>query len=125
MKALEKWHKAVAERDINFLDEILADDIVFHSPVVWSPQKGKDIAKMYLTAAMYVIANDNFSYVNELASENRACLEFTTKIGEFTINGVDLITFNDDGKIVEFKVMVRPYKGMVAMKEKMLGLLNF
>lgn len=121
---LQKWHHAVQNRNANVLDSILADEVVFHSPVVWTPQEGKEITKMYLTAAMYVIGGDDFEYVKEIASKNQACLEFTTKIGETIINGVDIITVNEENKIIEFKVMIRPIKGMMAVKEKMFELMQ-
>lgn len=124
MEFLQKWHQAVKSRDIQMLDEILSDEVVFHSPVVWTPQEGKAITKMYLSAAMYVIANENFNYVKEITSGNQACLEFTTKIGETIVNGTDIITFDDEGKITEFKVMVRPLRGMMILKEKMFELMQ-
>ena len=120
MEHLHKWHQAVGKRDLNILDDILDDEVVFHSPVLWTPQKGKDITKLYLGAAMNVLATADFKYVNEIVSNNQVCLEFTTLIGETVVNGVDIITFNEQGKITEFKVMVRPIKGMMAVKDKML-----
>lgn len=124
METLKKWHAAVQNRDISIVDEILAEDVVFHSPVVWTPQKGKEITKMYLFAAMHIIGGKDFTYVKEIVSSHQACLEFTTKIGDIIINGVDIITFNDDEKIIEFKVMVRPMKGMMELKEKMFELMQ-
>jgi len=124
MKYLDKWHHAVKTKDVNILDDLLDDDVVFHSPVVWTPQAGKQITKMYLAAALYVIANEDFRYVNEITSANQASLEFSTKIGDIIVNGVDLITFNEEGKIIEFKVMVRPYKGMLAVKDKMFEMMK-
>ena len=124
MQGLEKWHVAVKNRDLNVLDEILAEDVVFYSPVVWKAQHGKDITKLYLSAAMFVLANEDFKYEREIVSGNRACLEFSTKVEETIINGVDIITFNDEGKIIEFKVMVRPLRAMMTLKEKMLELMQ-
>lgn len=124
MNSLEKWHQAVKNRDITVLDHILADDVVFFSPVVWKSQHGKGITSLYLAAAMQVLGNEDFKYEKEIISEKQACLEFTTKIGDIIVNGVDLITFNDEDKIIEFKVMVRPLKGMMAVKEKMFELMQ-
>jgi hypothetical protein len=124
MEVLKKWHQAVQQRDAGILDEILADDVVFFSPVVWTGQRGKALTKLYLTAAMHVIGNDDFKYVKEIVSENQACLEFHSKLGDMMINGVDIITCNDKNKIIEFKVMVRPYKGMMVLKEKMFELMQ-
>jgi len=124
MEVLKKWHLAVETKDASILDEILADEVVFHSPVVWTPQVGKEITKMYLSAAMYVIGGEDFQYVKEIVSKNQACLEFTTKIGDTIINGVDIITINKENKIIEFKVMIRPLKGMMAVKDKMFELMR-
>jgi len=124
MEVLQKWHQAVQTKDIEILNEILAEDVVFYSPVVWSAQKGKEITKMYLTAALHVIGGKDFKYEKEIVSNNQACLEFSTMIGAININGVDIITVNDEGKIIEFKVMVRPLKGMMALKDKMFELMK-
>ena len=121
---INKWHKAILERDFNVLDDILADDVVFYSPVLFTEQRGKTITKMYLTAAFHVLGGEEFKYHKEIISGNQACLEFSTAIGDIIINGVDIITTNEEGKIIEFKVMVRPLKAMMAMKEKMYELLQ-
>jgi len=124
METLHKWHQAVQTRDVSLLDEILSEDVVFHSPVVWTPQEGKEITKLYLTAAMYVLGNEDFQYTKEIISDHQICLEFTTKIDDTIINGIDIITLNDEGKIIEFKVMVRPLKAMMALKDKMHELMQ-
>ena len=124
MELLKKWHKAIETRDINVLDEILADDVTFYSPVVWTPQEGKALTTMYLSAAFYVLGGNDFKYVKEVISGNIACLEFSTKVDDIVVNGVDIITTNEAGKIVEFKVMVRPLKGMMILKEKMFELME-
>lgn len=124
MELLKTWHQAVQSRDPKMLNEIIAEDVVFFSPVVWQAQEGKFLTIMYLTAALHVLGGENFKYVKEIVSDNQACLEFTTKIGEIVVNGVDIITFNDEGKITEFKVMVRPYKAMMVLKEKMLEMMQ-
>ncbi len=120
---LSKWHEVVKTNNSQLLDEILAEEVVFHSPVLWTPQKGKFITKMYLAAAAQVLGNQ-FTYLREVISENEACLEFNAKIGEVTVNGVDLIKWNDEGKIIDFKVMVRPLKGMQAIHQKMAEMLQ-
>ena len=124
MEILKKWHQAIATRDISMLDEILADDVIFYSPVVWTPQEGKALATMYLSAAFYVLGGNDFKYVKEVVFGNIACLEFSTKVDDIIVNGVDIITTNEAGKIVEFKVMVRPLKGMTILKEKMFELME-
>lgn len=124
MEILEQWHRAIETRDPSILDEILSEDVVFYSPVLWSKQEGKMLTTMYLSAALHVLGGNDFKYVKEIVSGNQACLEFTTKIGDTVVNGVDIITTNDRGRIVEFKVMVRPIRGMMVLKEKMLELLQ-
>ncbi len=114
------WHKLLEEKDAAGLDNLLADDVVFYSPVVHTPQKGKQITTLYLTAALFVFANENFKYVRELISGNNAVLEFTTVIDGITVNGVDMITWGADGRITEFKVMVRPLKA-INLIHKMMG----
>lgn len=109
---VETWHKLLKSRDADGLDKILADDVVFHSPVVHTPQEGKEITKLYLTAAMYVFANETFHYVREVVSDTDAVLEFMTEIEGVIVNGVDMISWNEQGQIDSFKVMVRPLKAI-------------
>ena len=116
MEVLQKWHHAVQSNDPSLLDEIFSEEVVFYSPVVWRPQSGKALTKMYLTAAMHVFKNSEFKYVREIVSGHQACLEFTAKIGETIVNGVDLITINEANQIIEFKVLVRPMQGMMVLK---------
>lgn len=101
----------------------MADDVVFYSPVVHTPQNGKMITSMYLTAAVQVFGNETFRYVREVVGESDAVLEFETEIDGIAVNGVDLIKWNSDGKIIEFKVMVRPLKGINIIHEKMAAML--
>jgi ketosteroid isomerase-like protein len=114
------WHKILETKDAAGLDNLLADDVVFYSPVVHTPQKGKQITTLYLTAALFVFANESFKYLRELISGNNAVLEFTTVIDGITVNGVDMITWDADGRITEFKVMVRPLKA-INLIHKMMG----
>ena len=114
------WHKLVKERDAAGLDNILAENVVFHSPVVHTPQAGKPITTLYLTAALHVLNNDTFHYLREVASGNHAVLEFLTVIDGISINGVDMITWGEDGRITDFKVMLRPLKA-VNLVHKMMG----
>lgn len=111
--AIENWHKVVKSRDPKGLDAILADDVVFQSPVVHKPQAGKAITTVYLTAAMHVLSNsDAFHYVGEWFGPTSAVLEFETVIDGIVINGIDMIGWNEAGKIDSFKVMVRPLKAI-------------
>ncbi|HOE79782.1 MAG TPA: nuclear transport factor 2 family protein [Smithellaceae bacterium] len=114
------WHKLVQDRDAQALDNILAENVVFHSPVVHSPQEGKQITTLYLTAALHVLNNDSFKYLREVVSGSNAVLEFLTVIDGITINGVDMITWNEEGKIIDFKVMLRPLKA-INLIHKMMG----
>ncbi len=123
-KIVQSWHDIVRMRDASGLSELLADDVVFHSPVVHTPQIGKAITTMYLTAALHVFGNDTFRYVREVVGERDAVLEFETEIDGIIINGVDMIRWNDDGKIIEFKVMIRPLKAINLIHQKMGEMLN-
>lgn len=117
---LKDWHQVVASKDEDALNRILADDVVFHSPVVHTPQKGKPITMLYLSAAMHVLNNDSFKYLREITSDNHAVLEFQTEIDGIVINGVDMITWREDGKIIDFKVMLRPLKA-INLIHRMMG----
>jgi hypothetical protein len=121
---IDAWHQLISERNVAALDEVLADDVVFHSPVVHSPQNGKRLAKMYLSAAILVLGNSDFAYVREVVGESDAVLEFTCEINGTHINGVDMIHWNADGKIDDFKVMIRPLKAvnlLHGLMNQMLG----
>lgn len=116
---LESWHNIVRNRDASGLNDLLADDVVFYSPIVHAPQIGKAITTMYLSAAVQVFGNESFRYVREVVGESDAVLEFETEIDGILVNGVDMIKWNGDGKITEFKVMVRPLKAINVIHEKM------
>jgi SnoaL-like domain len=118
------WHKIVANRDIEGLASLLADNAVFHSPVVHSPQVGKALTQSYLTAAFGVFFNASFHYVREIVGEHDAVLEFLVQIDGVSVNGVDMIKWDDEGKIVEFKVMLRPLKAINLVHQKMAAVLQ-
>lgn len=122
--ALETWHQTVQTRDASALDSLLAENVIFYSPVVHTPQTGKAITTMYLTAALQVFGNESFRYVREVVGERDAVLEFETEIDGIIVNGVDMIKWNADGKIVEFKVMVRPLKAINLIHQKMAEMLR-
>lgn len=121
---LKKWYDLVENHDMQKLSDLLADDVVFHSPVVHTPQEGKAITFMYLSAAFSVLMSDSFKYANEFLSDSGAVLEFNTVIDGIMIDGIDMITFNDEGKISEFKVMVRPLKAVNKLHEMMRAMLE-
>lgn len=116
---LATWHRLVKERDLAGLDALLDDEAVFHSPVVHKPQVGKSITKKYLSAAFQVFFNESFRYVRELRSERDAVLEFELELDGIVINGVDMIKWNEAGRITEFKVMLRPLKAVNLIHQKM------
>lgn len=118
------WHHAVQARDPRRLDTLLAEDAVFLSPVVHTPQVGKRITKAYLSAAFGVFMNDTFRYVRELRAERDAMLEFELVLDGIAINGVDLMRWNDAGQITEFKVMLRPLKAVNLIHQKMAAALQ-
>jgi hypothetical protein len=109
---LEKWYGYMKSHDRAALWDLLHPNAVFESPVVHTPQRGRDITFKYLSSAEKVLSGPGFLYVGEWHSERGAVLEFTTEIDGITINGVDIITFDADDRITHFKVMVRPLKAI-------------
>src|ERR1700761_1225320 len=112
MTGLDKWYAYAKSHDRKALWDLLHPDVVFESPVVHTPQRGRDITFKYLMAATKVLGGPTFRYVGEWTSDHGAGLEFTNDIDGITINGVDIITFNADNRITHFKVMVRPLKAI-------------
>jgi hypothetical protein len=121
---VSRWHEIVRTGDEARLDAILAEDAVFHSPVVHAPQQGKALTKMYLMAAFQVFLNGTFIYVREIVDKRDAALEFEATVDGVHINGIDLIRWNDEGKIVDFKVMIRPRKAIQLLQERMAAMLE-
>lgn len=132
---IKKWHDHTHGNFPGGLDVLLADDIIFYSPVVFTPQEGKDLAKLYLMAAGNTFGGDDakksgdlgessFKYTKEVLSGNQAILEFETTIEGKYVNGVDIITFNDEGKISEFKVMIRPLQAVNIIHMQMQRMLE-
>jgi hypothetical protein len=124
LDTLTAWHSLLAKKDPAGLDELLADEVVFHSPIVHTPQVGKAVTKLYLSAAFAVFNNDAFHYVREIKGEKDAVLEFVTVIDGITVNGVDMIRWNPAGQIIDFKVMVRPLKAINLIHQKMAAMLK-
>ena len=118
------WHRLVEQHDPRGLDALLDDEAVFVSPIVHTPQRGKALTAAYLGAAFQVFFNPSFRYVREIIGERDAALEFETEIDGITVNGVDLIQWNAAGRIVEFKVMVRPLKAITLIHERMAAMLR-
>ena len=120
---IEVWHRLVREQDPAGLDGLLDDDAVFLSPVVHAPQRGKKLVAMYLGAAFQVFFNPTFRYVREIVGASDAMLEFETEIDGVLVNGVDIIKWNEVGRVIEFKVMIRPLKAINLIHERMAAML--
>ncbi|MCW8327196.1 nuclear transport factor 2 family protein [Photobacterium sp. SDRW27] len=110
--AIDTWHQIIETRDPSALKTLLADNVTFHSPVVHTPQVGKAITTHYLTTAFDVLFNESFQYDREVINDGEAVLEFSTEIEGITINGVDMIRWDHNDQIVDFKVMLRPLKAI-------------
>jgi len=123
LMGLALWHHYTQTRDFSSLDEFLHNDVVFYSPVVFTPQKGKKITSAYLTAASQSLANE-FTYVKEIVTERYVVLEFECKIDGKYVNGIDLMTFDEEGKCTEFRVMVRPLQAVNAIHQSMMTILE-
>lgn len=132
---LARWHQHLKGELEGGLDTLLDDDCVFYSPIVFSPQKGKALTKMYLSAAGNTFSEGDekkapgqsesaFRYSKEIVGDQHIMLEFETEIDGKYVNGVDIITFNDDGKITEFKVMIRPLQAVNLMHAQMKAMLE-
>jgi len=122
MTGLERWHHVMREGDMKTLYDLLHPDCTFFSPVVHTPQQGREITYAYLQAANKALS-DNFQYVREVIQDDQAVLEFTVMVDGIHVNGVDIITFDGD-KIIEFKVMVRPLKAVNAVWKQMAMMLD-
>jgi hypothetical protein len=122
---IERWHEFLdGGHAKGALAELLAEDCVFYSPAVFTPQQGRDTATMYLNAAAKMFEGTDFHYVGQWFGDRSAVLEFAATIDGIYVNGVDMIEWNDDEKIVSFKVMMRPFKGLAAIMPKMAELLQ-
>ena len=120
---ITSWHRLVEDGDVGGLHAILAEDAVFHSPVVHTPQRGRAIVERYLAAAFTVFVNPSFRYVREVVGEHDAVLEFEVELDGIHVNGVDMLRWNTQGQIVDFKVMVRPLKAINLVHAKMAAML--
>ena len=121
---LTNWHKIVKDRNVKALESLLAEEVVFLSPIVHTPQCGKAITIRYLSAAFHVFFNESFSYTRELTGPRDAFLEFQVEIDGINVNGIDMIKWDDAGRIIEFKVMIRPLKAINLIHQKMGALLQ-
>ncbi len=121
---IHKWHEVINTDDFNALNNIIADDAIFSSPVVFTPMEGKKITMMYLHAAGQSFNMDKFKYTKEIHDGMNSVLEFETYIDDISVNGVDMIEWDKEGKISNFKVMIRPYKAVQKVQEKMVEALE-
>lgn len=121
---IKAWHRLVETRDVRGLDGLLAEEAVFHSPVVHTPQVGKAITQKYLAAAFQVFFNETFRYVREWQGDRDAVLEFVVELDGIKVNGVDMIKWDEEGRVTEFKVMLRPLKAVNLIHQKMASMLQ-
>ena len=124
LATLSTWHELVRTKNTKGLSSVLADEVVFYSPVVHTPQVGKTITVQYLSAALHVFVNESFQYVRELTGPRDAVLEFQVEIDGINVNNVDMIKWDDEGKIIEFKVLIRPLKAVNLIHQKMAAMLQ-
>jgi hypothetical protein len=116
--ALRRWHDLVESKNPAALDELLADEVVFRSPAVFAPQEGKTLTAGYLTAALHVLG-PSLRYVSQWHDEASAVLEFEANLDGVYVQGVDILRWNGEGKLVSFTVMVRPMRGLQKLVELM------
>jgi hypothetical protein len=135
-KCIENWHRQLRGEFPGGLDELLADEVVFYSPIVFTPQEGKEITKLYLNAAAATftggaklgeasgLAGSKFRYTKQVLSGKHAILEFESEVKGKYVNGVDIIECDDEGRIVEFRVMIRPLQAVNLMHQQMVAMLE-
>jgi len=119
MSVIERWHDYVERGDPALLDDLIAEECVFQSPAVHSPQVGKAITLKYLRAALVVLNGPGFRYLDQWVCTDKAVLEFEAEVDGLIVNGVDMIWWNEAGQITRFKVMVRPLKALNALVARM------
>lgn len=118
-QSLEKWHEMVQAGNLSDLNELLADEVVFRSPVAYKPYEGKQVVFFILTNVIQVF--EDFTYHREFYTEDRenVVLEFSANVSGKSLKGIDMIRFNEQGKIIDFEVMIRPMSGLAALAEQM------
>jgi len=116
-KNLERWHQVVLEKDFDLLQELLDENVEFHSPTVWQPKLGRDVTAYILQMLIDIV--ENFQYHREWIDGNNFALEFSAQVDGKNLKGIDLIRWNDEGKIVHFEVMLRPINSLQLVFEKM------
>jgi hypothetical protein len=116
--ALRSWHAVAESQDLALLDPLLADEVEFRSPAVFAPQQGKALTARYLSAAL-VVLGPSLRYVGEWYDDHSAVLEFEAELDGVYVQGVDMLRWNGDGRLVSFTVMVRPLRGLEKLIELM------
>lgn len=118
-KSIARWHEMLETRDMSILNELLAEEVVFRSPVAFQPYPGKQLVFFILTNVIQVF--ENFTYHREFISEdgNNVVLEFSANVGDKKLKGVDMIQFNEEGQMIDFEVMIRPKSGLEALAVQM------
>ena len=135
--AIDTWHRFLRTQDAAVLDELLHDDCTFYSPIVYTPQEGKELTKLYLQAAGQTLPGKpsagggserpagGFRYTKQVLAGDTAVLEFETTVEGKYVNGVDIIRIDGDGKVVEFRVMIRPLQAVNLVHQQMAAMLEF
>src|SRR5579864_2322491 len=127
-QVVDRWHRSITGDLPGGLDDLLADDVVFYSPIVYTPQRGKAVTTMYLLAAAQTLlgagVDGAFRYTKQVLGDSVAILEFETTVGGKYVNGVDIIRCDDTDRIVEFRVMIRPLQAVNIVHEKMRAMLE-
>ena len=121
---IERWLRVIESGESALLDEMLAEDAVFYSPAVFTPQRGRATAVAYLRAAEQMFSQSGFHYVNTWIDTHSAVLEFAAEVDGRAVEGVDILHWNDEGKITSVKVMIRPFKALQVVIAKMAELLS-
>lgn len=118
-KSIARWHEMLETSDMSILNELLAEEVVFRSPVAFQPYPGKQVVFFILTNVIQVF--ENFTYHREFISEdgNNVVLEFSANVGDKKLKGVDMIQFNEEGQMIDFEVMIRPKSGLEALAVQM------
>lgn len=119
--AIALWERIATNRELHLIDSLIADDVVFESPILHTPQVGRELTKKYLAAAVTVLSGPEARYVNCWLSDRSAVLELTTTVAGFSLNVIDMITWNDDDLVTHFKVFARPAKALQALGSLMVA----
>ena len=115
--AIDLWHQCIENASLD--PAMMTEDVVFHSPYIYSPIKGKTNVSRYLEAAGMVFLNADFRYIEEIIGDNQACLVFEAAFDDLYVNGVDYLVWNDQQKLTEIRVFIRPFQALNAIRELM------